>query len=635
MTGWRHGAAAAGAFALLGAAAGLVLAAAWINVARHGLGAQIDLWGILRDLPGLWERRPQEFRTAMTITGAVALAGAFFGAVMTSVPLTRYGRTRWQTRRDLARNGFFERPGQGFLLGRIGGRARSRYLSSTRLPHALVVAPTGRGKTSGFVIPNLLTFEGSTVVLDVKGEAFAATSRARLAKKDRVFRFAPIDWEAPTHRYNPLARISELPDGDRQQLELKLLATAFLQADNDRVAGLLQGGIDLFTAAGLLAFERGVPTLGEIYRIAATGGDKRKAYADRAEEVGNDAARLIFERLASTNVDTLTSYLSLLMTSGLDQWANPAIDAATAASDFDFRDLRRRPISIYLVVPPMRVPALAPLIRLFFSDLLNALQEAEPGEDEPWPVMIILDEFNRLGKMPVVASSIETLRSYGGRLAVITQTIPALDELYGENTRKALQGNAGVKLYLTPSDEKTVEELVRSVGKTTVTAVTRSRPLGPAPMRNRSVSERAEERDLLPADEARRMALTDVVLVVDAQMPVRAKRLAWFEDSWLRGLHDAQEGPLPMPDIAIQRSPPARPRAPEAQEDEQPAPRPVIPAPARKRQRRQVADSDSTGAPSSLAREIVAAPAPATEDTAQAIESGILTITGLLDSTKD
>lgn len=98
------------------------------------------------------------------------------------------------------------------------------------------------------------------------------------------------------------------------------------------------------------------------------------------------------------------------MTSGLDQWQNPAIDEAAAVSDFDFRTIRKRPFSVYLVVQPLTVKPLAPLIRLLFSDLLSALQDKDP--DEPWPVMIMLDEFNRLGKMLIAAESIEVLRHY-------------------------------------------------------------------------------------------------------------------------------------------------------------------------------------------------------------------------------
>ena len=62
-------------------------------------------------------------------------------------------------------------------------------------------------------------------------------------------------------------------------MELKLTAKLFLQTEPKRkkkLSGLLAGGIDLFVAAGLLAFERGVPTIGEIYRITASGGDKQK-----------------------------------------------------------------------------------------------------------------------------------------------------------------------------------------------------------------------------------------------------------------------------------------------------------------------------------------------------------------------
>ncbi len=159
-------------------------------------------------------------------------------------------------------------------------------------------------------------------------------------------------------------------------MELQLLASLFCRP----MIGFKDCWIDLFVAADLLAFERKRPTLGEIYRITASGGDKQKEYRRRADEVQNPAAKLIFMRMASTNNDTLTSYLSLLMTSGLKQWSNPAIDRATATSDFDFADIRKTPLSVYLVVEPQMVKPLAPLIRLFFSDLLATLQDHEPGE---------------------------------------------------------------------------------------------------------------------------------------------------------------------------------------------------------------------------------------------------------------
>lgn len=553
---------------LVFAATGYVAATAYIFFREFGLSAQIDFLWLARNYLSLSEHQPSDFRRINLIIGGFALGGLLLSAVLSGVALTKFGRTHFQTRSELKKNGFHGKLGTGYVLGKTGSpRSRAKFLASVVFPHCLVVAPTGRGKTSGFVIPNLLAFVGSAVVLDVKGENFEKTARYRAARGDKIYRFAPTDWhDRRSHRYNPLLRIYELEDADRQQMELQLLATLFLQADSDRVQGLLKGGIDIFVAAGLLAFERKRPTLGEIYRITASGGNKQKEFMMRRDEVQNRAAKLIFERMASTNNDTLTSYVSLLMTSGLDQWSNPAIDNATKVSDFDFRTIRKKPFTVYLVVSINMVKPLAPLIRLFFSDLISSLQDKEPGKDEPWPVMILLDEFNRLGKMPIVVESIETLRSYRGHLAIITQTIPALDEIYGENTRLALQGNAGVKLYLTPSDPKTTEELSKAVGKTTKRVVTRSRSIGRNPFEGRSTSERTEEAPLLTEDEAKRLSLDDIIIVVDAQMPIRAKRIKYFNDSFFKKRFAAQSGVLPFPEQVLKpvdMPPPAEPVAEE------------------------------------------------------------------------
>ena len=536
-------------FALLGTAIGYVVATAYVTFARYGLAADIDFMLLARDYLPMRTVRPDQFKMVNIIIGAFTLGGLLLSAVLMNDVLTKFGKTDWQTKRDLKKNGFLGKPGRGFVLGKLGDpKSKAALLTSTAFPHAMVVAPTGRGKTSGFSIPNLLMFGGSVVALDVKGELFEETARHRASQGDRVFRFAPTDWSGtPSHRYNPLLRISQLESPAQQQMELQLLATLFLETKSERAEGLLKGGINLFVACGLYAFELNKPTLGEVYRLATAGGDKPKTYLGYAGKVKNVNARRMFTNLSGINNDTLTSYLSLLETSGLDQWSNPAVDDATSESDFDFREIRKKPFSVYLVVQPMLVKPMAALIRLFFSDLLASLMDHYPGKDEPWPVMVLLDEFNRIGKMPIVADAFEMLRSYNGHLAVITQTIPALDEIYGENTRRAMEGNAGVKLYLTPSEGKTIEELSGALGTTTKRVVTRNRAIGGNPFEGRSTSERTEEAALLHPDDVRRMPLDDIVMVIDAQMPIRAKRIKYFEDRTFKKIHGAQTGPLPFP----------------------------------------------------------------------------------------
>lgn len=536
-------------FAFMGVAFAYVLASGYVTARMTGQAVNIDWTFLVENWRGLRASAPRDWSVVQIIFAACILGMMLLSSFVIHENLTRFGQTHWQTRRELRRNGFFSKPGSGFVLAKTGKPGSRRpFICSRRFPHCLVVAPTGRGKGTGFVIPNLLTFAGSAVVLDVKGENFDKTARFREKAGDKVWRFAPVDWDRPTHRYNPLQRIADLPNPDQRQMELKKTAELFLQSDSDNMKGLLEGGIDLFVAAGIYAMERGTPTLGEIYRLASAGGDKKQQYLLYATDVKSRAAQLIFERLASTNDKTLTSYLSLLMTSGLNAWANPAIDKATSASDFDFRTFRQKPQTVYLVVPVNNVKPLAPLIRLFFSDLIASLQANEPAADEPWPVMILLDEFDQLGKMPIVAESIKTLRSYGGHLAIVTQTIPALDEIYGENTRLSLQGGAGVKVYMTPGEQRTIEELSEAVGKTTKRVVAKSRTIGKGPFAGVNVSERTEEVPLLTEDMVRRFDLDDIILVIDGQHPARARRIKYYDDRHLKPLFESQSGSFPLPE---------------------------------------------------------------------------------------
>ena len=537
-------------FALVGTSLAYVVGTGYLSF-RYGFnGEYLDWTWIATGYFAIKNNDPQAFRILNLIWGGFIILSLLFSAKVLTEKLTTFGRSHWQSRRELRANKFFEKPGRGFVVAKMGSpNSRAKFLCSASFPHCLMVAPTGSGKGINFVVPNLLLSTGSAVVLDVKGENFELTSRHRRAMGDKVWRFAPLDWGKPSHRYNPLDRITALPDPDQRQMEIRLLAELFLQTEDDSMKGLLDGGIDIFVACGIFAMERGRASLGEIYRLASAGGDKQKQYMGYANEVKSPAAKLMLERLASTNDNTLTSYLSLLMTSGLSLWSNPAIDRATETSDFSFRDFRRTPQTAYFVAPPHdKIKALAPLVRLFFSDLLSSLHTHEPGKDEPWPVMIMLDEFDMLGRMPIVTDSIKTLRSYGGNMAVITQTIPALDKIYGEDTRMSLQGGAGVKIYLAPADPRTKAELSAAVGKTTHRVTSKSKTIGKGPFSGVNVSERTEDRDLLSEDEAGRLDKDTVIVLANGQHPIKATRIKYFEDRVLNPIFQAQKGALPSPD---------------------------------------------------------------------------------------
>ena len=335
-----------GFFAILvGALLGYVFVAEYLSFT---LKMETDYFYFAKNLFYLQEYFPQEFQISLFIIGFSVIIVLGLAIHIFKPSLTLWGETHWQSRSELRRNGFFSQVGEGFLLAKTSKpRGIGKFISSKKYPHCMVVAPTGRGKGVGFVIPNLLAFRGSIVCLDIKGENYLKTATHRYNQGDTVFRFAPVDFEGHSCTYNPLQRISKIKDEGERMFELQMLATLFLVTPNDTHMGLLEGGKKIFVAACWLAFERGNPTLGEVYRIANGGEDKKVAYAEYSEESSFKNVKLEWQTLASTNENTLTSFLSMLNTSGLEPWKNPRIDQVTQKNDFDFDDLRRNPVSVY------------------------------------------------------------------------------------------------------------------------------------------------------------------------------------------------------------------------------------------------------------------------------------------------
>jgi type IV secretion system protein VirD4 len=156
--------------------------------------------------------------------------------------------------------------------------------------------------------------------------------------------------------------------------------------------------------------------------------------------------------------------------------------------------------------------------------------------------MFLMDEFDQLGRQPLVLSSIKTIRSFGGRFFIISQTIPGLDDIYGETGRRSLQGGAGVQIYMTPQDDRTAEVLSNALGRSTITAVTESQSRVRALEDSANVSRRSEERSLISANEVLRFPLDEVLVLPEGQYPIRARHIRYYEDRHFGPVDRARKG---------------------------------------------------------------------------------------------
>lgn len=537
---------------VLGACAGVPLASLYLNhMAGLGLNGG-SAFSFISGFPGVAALSGPWAMALKIVSFAAALFGIAAFLLSLRHELTEYGQAHFQRRGELKKAGLLKPLGEGLVFAKLGRpTSRRPFISAAydKFPHCLVVAPTRAGKGVGYVIPNTLLFPGSTVVLDVKGEIFEATSRHRKGQGDQVYRFAPFDFENPTHRYNPLERVARIESDERRYTELAKIADYFLTVSDKGSAGdFLTEGRELFVAAGLLAIERKRPTLGEISRILFGKGATQDAYRELGAEVRHPSATRTFAKFAGYSDRTLSSHASVLSGAGLTLWNNPAVDRATSANDFSFAALRSKPQSIYLVVNADDIRTLAPLIRLFFGELIATLRASLPDPKvEPWPVMILLDEFDQLGAMPIVEQALKQLAGHGARVSIITQSIPGLDNIYGENIRLSLESAAGMKLFLSPNEKKTAAEVSQSLGKTTKLSVSDSLSRDNGFRQKRSVSRRMEERPLMSPDEIRKLSADRVILIPERQNPIMAERIVYYQDPLFRSLIDGQTGPLPYP----------------------------------------------------------------------------------------
>jgi type IV secretion system protein VirD4 len=508
---------------------------------------------LIAEFPGLARLTSVPWVLPWQIVGASTVLFTIAAVALTfRQQLTEYGQAKFQARAEMKANGLLQPLGAGMVFGKLGAPSKTApYVSATfqKFPHCLVVAPTRAGKGVGYVIPNTLLFNGSIVVLDVKGEIFEATSRHRLAEGDAVYRFSPFDFEHPTHRYNPLERVARVENLEQRYTELAKISDYFLTVSDKGTAGdFLTEGRELFVAAGLLAIERGKPTIGEISRILFGRGATQEVYGEHAEEVKHPNAAQTFRKFAGYSDRTLSSHASVLGGAGMTLWNNPAVDRATSGNDFSFADLRKRPMSIYVVVNADDIRTLSPLVRLFFGELIATMRSTLPDPKfEPWPVMVMLDEFDQLGPMPIVEQALKQLAGHGARVSIITQSIPGLDNIYGENVRLSLESAAGMKLYLAANDKKTAGEISDALGKTTKLSVSDSVSRDRDFMQRRSVSRRMEERPLLTPDEVRRLNPDQAILIPERQNPLLVHRIVYFQDPTFKKLFEAQKGALPYP----------------------------------------------------------------------------------------
>ena len=496
----------------------------------------------------------ENYMRAWSVVAAVPILFGFFftGLIVMPGRTGNHGSARWARPGDLRQQRMLTK--SGIILGKNGKSERAALLRQDEQTHTLLVAPTGSGKGVGVIIPNLLTYGGSVVCVDVKGENWTITAAARKSMGDSVFRFSPRALDGCSHRWNPLSYIADEPA--RRISELRQLATYLFPVASASSDSWIKGARNIFVGVCLYVLDHGEQkTIGAVYRsIFGPYGFAASMKAILKTPNLNSECQRLLAQYAGFAEDQFSGYVGSL--EPLNLWADPLVDAATSGDDFDLRTLRKNPTSIYLVVGAGEIEELAPLLRLFFQQVIDLLQASEPGPDEQYPVLMVMDEFRTMGKLEKVLSAVTTIRSYGGRFMIVVQGLSNLIEIYGRDGKDNIMQNCGFQVFYSMNDESSGEYVRKRLGRQTVKQTSKSFGAGRTP--SRSYSETGK--DLMSLDEIVRLDAARSVIVVEGGWPVKGWRIRYFDEKRFASL--VNEPPTPP---LLQTNATLRPAAPTAQ----------------------------------------------------------------------
>ena len=527
---------------VLAAAAGLYLSG-YVTMALLKVHAPLHWNTYVEYIQALGDARYRPYAGKIKAAGWIGFGAVLIVYVLILALLFKgkrqslHGDARFANAGDLNKHKMLQPSNTGIIVGKFGGKL-------VRLPgqqFVILAAPTRSGKGVGIVIPNLLDYAESVVVLDIKQENFELTSGWRRSQGHEVYLFNPFAEDRRTHRWNPLTyvsrdpafRVSDLmsiaamlyPDGaDEQKFWVSQARNAFMA-----FALFLFENHDDEVATGF-PFSSGPPTLGRIYRLSSGDGTDLKAYLRglASRKFLSDNARSAFSNLLSQADETFASIMGTLK-EPLNAWINPVLDAATSGDDFLLTDLRKKKMSIYVGIQPNKLAESRLIVNLFFSQIIN-LNTRELPQNNPelkYQCLLLMDEFTAIGKVDIIASAVSYMAGYNIRLLPIIQSMAQLDATYGKDVSRTIITNHALQIIYAPREQQDANDYSEMLGYTTFKRrnITRGREV------TRSISE--ERRALMLPQELKAMGFDQEVFLYEGiAHPVKCEKIKYYKERY-------------------------------------------------------------------------------------------------------
>lgn len=414
------------------------------------------------------------------------------------------------------------------------GKYKNKFLEFWGNEFVFVAAPTRSGKGVGIVIPNLLHYPDSVVVLDIKNENWDLTAGFR-SQFQPCFLFSPKADDRRSHRWNPLDYIDR--DVTKRMGDIQNIANIMYPADGEDSfwQNLAQR---LFTGIVLYMLETpGRPcSMAELIKLATPNkplNEWIEEVIEKRKEAKRDLSIECVEALMSfagnSSENTRAGILSS-MVAPLSIFTDPMVAAATSASDFRLDEVRMKRMSIYVGIQPNELPRFDKLLNLFFSQLINLNTRVLPEQDKrlKYQCLVLLDEFTALGRVDIINKAVAYIAGYNMRLMLIFQSRSQAEQYYTKEGTKTLLSNMACQVIFAPREVDDAEDYSRLFGTETVKSRSVSRNRGQGA--GGSVSTSDQSRALLMPQELLELDESKEIIKFKAYKPIMCDKIRYYEE---------------------------------------------------------------------------------------------------------
>jgi len=477
----------------------------------------------------------------------------------------------------------------GAVLGKLDGEI----LCFDGPEHQLLIGASRSGKGRGQVVPTLLAWPHSALVLDIKGEladgderhGFPGTAGFR-ETLGPVLRFAPT--HADSHAFNPLLEVRRGVNEVRDvQNIVEILVDPAGDARHqdfwDRSAKHVLVGVIIHVLYVEPPERKTLAVVREKLRdLDATAQAMKSVYhrispTTGAPEVHPEVLHAAESFLAGE--ERMQSGIKATAESFFGLFADEIVARKTATSDFRIGDLMcgARPVTLFLQPPPSDALRLVPLMRLLINQIARALMEHQTrdaqGRAKRHRMLLLLDEFPMLGRMPFFEVMMGAMAGYGLKALLVCQSLHHITKAYGREN--VILDNCHIVTAFAAADDDTSERISRMAGEVWELreSVSHRRPRPILGWASGTTTLREERRPLMTPAQVRSLPRDEQIIFVSGAKPLRAKKLRFDEEQVFRRrlrpaikarptlsiVHDWQNvraiGLLPKPTLAPRSKP--------------------------------------------------------------------------------